>query len=199
LYPISYGLVMNGSTLTMDSLQRRMKAQHSLYRDAVATMDVDHVNHVHRPGDLPIAFSLFHIINMMDASFMLLTGAMPIWNEQWQSEVQMAIPDHGKHRTHAEMSEQRVGNYPALIRYMEEVFTRTETWLETIAPTELERVVIPPPFPPQVASTFSARVAGPAGITVLDGLECWIYQHGLRHMGEIEWARGMLGLGGMTS
>ncbi len=190
---------MDEATLTLDSLQRRMRALHSLYRDAVATMDIEQVNHVHRPGDLPIAFSLFHIVNMMDASFMLLTGAMPIWNAQWQSEVQMAIPDHGKHKTHAEMSEQRIGDYPALVRYMEEVFTRTETWLEAIAPTELGRVVIPPPFPPQVASTFSARVAGPEGITVLDGLECWIYQHGLRHMGEIEWARGMLGLGGMTS
>jgi hypothetical protein len=42
-------------------------------------------------------------------------------------------------------------------------------------------------------------VAGEQGITVLDGWECWIYQHGLRHMGEIELARGLVGLGGMTS
>ena len=45
----------------------------------------------------------------------------------------------------------------------------------------------------------SARVAGEVGITVLDAVECWIYQHGLRHMGEIEFARGLVGLGGMTS
>jgi hypothetical protein len=63
----------------------------------------------------------------------------------------------------------------------------------------LSRVVIPRPFPPQIASTFSARVAGEQGITVLDGVECWISQHGLRHMGEIEYVRGTLGLGGMTS
>jgi hypothetical protein len=50
-----------------------------------------------------------------------------------------------------------------------------------------------------VADTFSARVADEHGITVLDALECWIYQHGLRHMGEIELARGLVGLGGMTS
>ena len=35
--------------------------------------------------------------------------------------------------------------------------------------------------------------------TLLDATECWIYQHGLRHMGEIELARGLVGLGGMTS
>jgi hypothetical protein len=50
-----------------------------------------------------------------------------------------------------------------------------------------------------IASTYSARCAGPQGITVLDGFECWLYQHGLRHMGEIELARGLVGLGGMTS
>ena len=71
--------------------------------------------------------------------------------------------------------------------------------MEQLDPAELDRVVIARPFPPQIASTFSARVAGPDGITVLDGVECWIYQHGLRHMGEIELARGLVGLQGMTS
>ncbi len=68
-----------------------------------------------------------------------------------------------------------------------------------IDPAIFTQVLIPRPFPPQVASTYSARVAGEEGITVLDALECWLYQHGLRHMGEIELARGLVGLGGMTS
>jgi hypothetical protein len=79
------------------------------------------------------------------------------------------------------------------------VFDRTEAWLAVLDEDELHRVVITRPFPPQIASTYSARVAGDEGITVLDGIECWIYQHGLRHMGEIELARGLVGLGGMTS
>jgi hypothetical protein len=79
------------------------------------------------------------------------------------------------------------------------VFARTEEWLATLEVEELDRMVIRRPFPPEVASTYSARVAGPDGITLLDATECWIYQHGLRHMGEIELARGLVGLGGMTS
>jgi len=59
--------------------------------------------------------------------------------------------------------------------------------------------VITRPLPPQIGSTYSARVAGPDGITLLDASECWIYQHGLRHMGEIEHARALVGLQGMTS
>jgi DinB superfamily len=185
--------------MALDSLQRRMHAMHSLYDDAVATMDLDQVNHFEREGVLPIAFSLFHIVNMIDASFMLMTGAAPIWDEDWEARIRPAIADHGKHRTVEEMVHQRIGDYEAFQEYMSAVFIRTEEWLDKLDPDELDRIVVGRPFPPQVASTYSARVAGPEGITLLDAAECWIYQHGLRHMGEIELARGLVGLGGMTS
>jgi hypothetical protein len=74
------------------------------------------------------------------------------------------------------------------------VFWRTKTYLADLDPAELDHVVFTRPFPDQIASTFSARVAGEAGLTVSDGLECWIYHHGLRHMGEV-----LVGLQGMTS
>ena len=185
--------------LVLDSLQRRMRAMHSLYEDAVATMDLDQVNHFEREGVVPIAFSLFHIVNMIDASFLLMTGVPPIWDDSWEQKVRPAIADHGKHRTVDEMVHQRIGDYAAFRRYMAAVFARTEEWLDGLDPDELGRLVIARPFPPQVASTYSARVAGPEGITLLDAAECWIYQHGLRHMGEIELARGLVGLQGMTS
>jgi hypothetical protein len=187
------------SELVLDSLQRRMRALHSLYEDAVATMTLDQVNHFEREGVVPIAFSLFHIVNMMDASFLLMTGAPPIWDGEWVERVGMAIDDHGKHRTVEEMVHQRIGDYAAFQAYMRAVFARTEAWLDALDPAELTRVVITRPFPPQIADTYSARVAGPAGVTLLDAAECWIYQHGLRHMGEIELGRGLVGLHGMTS
>lgn len=187
------------SDLTLDSLRRRMAAMHSLYYQAVASMELEHVNHFEREGVLPIAFSLFHYTNMEDASFLLLTGIAPVWGPEWQSRVQMAIDDHGKHRTVEEMVHQRVGDYQAFKAYQREVFDRTETYLAALDPAEFARVVVERPFPPLVSETYSARVAGPEGITVLDGFECWLYQHGLCHMGEIELARGLVGLGGMTS
>jgi hypothetical protein len=176
-----------------------MRAMHSLYHQACDSMDAEHVNHFEREGVLPIAFSLFHIVNMIDASFMLMTGTMPIWNQEWQDKVQMGVNDHGKHRTVDEMVLQRIGDFEAFKEYMRAVFERTEAWLDGLEPEALDRVVVPRPFPPQIASTYSARVAGDDGITLLDATECWIYQHGLRHMGEIELARGLVGLGGMTS
>jgi hypothetical protein len=194
---------MAGSTLPdsllIDSLRRRMRAMHSLYYQAVGSMGLEHVNHVEREGVLPIAFSLFHDANVEDASFLLITGIPPLWNDQWQAEVAMAINDHGKHLTVAEMVHQRIGDYAAFREYQRAVFDRTEAHLDGMDPADLTRVVITRPFPPQIESTYSARVAGPEGVTVLDAFECWIYQHGLRHLGEIELARGLVGLGGMTS
>ena len=116
--------------LALDSLQRRMRAMHSLYDDAVATMDIDQVNHFEREGVLPIAFSLFHIVNMMDASFMLMTGTPPLWDDRWEARVRPAIADHGKHRTVDEMVHQRIGDYASFRDYMGLVFARTEEWLD---------------------------------------------------------------------
>jgi hypothetical protein len=185
--------------MLLDSLRRRMRTMHSLWYEAVDTMDLGHVNHFERAGVLPIAFSLFHYTNMQDASFMVLTGVAPIWGPGWQARVQMAVDNHGKERTVDEMEHQRVGDYEAFKAYQRVVFSRTEAHLETLTGDELRRVVVPRPFPPVIASTFSARCAGPEGVTVLDGFECWLYQHGLRHLGEVELARGLVGLGGMTS
>ena len=192
-------LTERSAPIVLDSLRRRMRAMHSLYEDACATMDLDQVNHYERDGVLPIAFSLFHYVNMEDTCFLLLTGTAPEWNEQWQQRVQPSIADHGKHRTVEEMVHQRIGDYDEFLSYMGTVFARTEGWLGQLPAEDLDRVVVTRPFPPQIASTYSARVAGPDGITVLDGTECWMYQHGLRHMGEIEHGRALVGLGGMTS
>ena len=187
------------NTLLLDSLRRRMRALFSLYEEATSTMSVEQVNHREREGILPMAFSLFHYINMIDSAFMLLTGQAPIYNDEWTKRIKPAIADHGKERTVQEMQFQQIGDYDAFIEYMNQVFKRIEEWLAELPLVELERVIFTRPFPPQIASTFSARVAGEQGITVLDGIECWIYQHGLRHMGEIELARSFVGLTGMTS
>ena len=185
--------------LILDSLRRRFRAMHSLYEDATATMTLDQVNHREKQRVMPIAFSLFHYVNMQDASFMILSGEPFICNEEILDAINPSIRDHGKHKTVEEMDVQQIGNYEAFIDYMNKVFARTETWLAQLDPAELDRVLLVRPFGPAIENTYSARVAGPDGLTVLDGIECWLYQHGLRHMGEIELARGFVGLEGMTS
>lgn len=185
--------------LILDSLCRRMRTMHSLWEDAVATMDLDQVNHVDREPVLPIAFSLFHFVQIEDGSATMLGAGPMVYDDGCAQRMGLAIADHGKHRTVDEMVHQRIGDYDAFKAYMAAVFAKTETWLAGLDPSTLTDVVVERPFPPTIASTFSARVAGEVGITRLDATECWIYQHGLRHMGEIEHARALVGLQGMTS
>ncbi|CAN5419348.1 hypothetical protein BH18ACT1_BH18ACT1_12410 [soil metagenome] len=185
--------------LILDSLRRRLRAMHSLWEEALATMDLDQINHVEREPVLPIAFSLFHLVNLEDTSATLLGAGPVVYDEGWGDRIGLTVLDHGKHRTVEEMVAQRLGDPDAFASYMCLVFAKTEAWLAALDPATLDDVVVARPFPPQIASTYSARVAGEAGITRLDATECWIYQHGLRHMGEIEHARALVGLQGMTS
>ncbi len=197
--PVAVSGVAMSDPIVLDSLQRRIRAMHSLYFDALSTMDIDQVNHFEREGVLPIAFSLFHIVNMIDVSFMLMTGTPPIWNDDWERRIHPAISDHGKHRTVDEMVGQRIGDYDEFQAYLRAVFSRTEEWLDHLDPAEFDRVVVARPFPRRSPAPTAPGWPDPKGITLLDATECWIYQHGLRHMGEIELARGLVGLGGMTS
>ncbi len=187
------------SELVLDSLRRRMRAMHSLWEQAVSTMDLEQVNHVEREPVLPIAFSLFHFVQIEDGSGVMLGAGPMIYDDAWAAKMGLSIADHGKHRTVDEMVLQRLGDLGAFREYMDLVFAKTESWLAGLDAATLSDVIVPRPFPPQIASTYSARVAGDDGITRLDGTECWIYQHGLRHMGEIEHARALVGLEGMTS
>lgn len=172
---------------------------HSLYYDACVTMSIDQVNAVTHPTTLPIAFSLVHQLLMEDGTLVFVGGPPPQFDEEWAQRLQLAIADHGKEKSVEEMMAQRIGNYQAFLQFQEKVFHATEEFVATLDPDSLNDVLIHAPYGPVIANTFSARVGGENGITRSDALECWIYQHALRHMGEIEHARALVGLGGMTS
>ena len=181
------------------SISRRLAAVHSLYFDACDTMTIDQVNHVELPRVLPIAFSLVHQVLIEDGSVVFAGGPLPQFNDDWAARMELALKDHGKERTVEEMMNQRIGNFAEFKNFQRLVFEATESFVATIEPTSFDDIVVPYPYGDGVANTFSARVGGELGISRSDALECWVYQHALRHMGEIEHARALVGLGGMTS
>jgi hypothetical protein len=181
------------------SLSRRLLAVHSLYLEACATMDLEQVNRVAVPGVLPIAFSLVHQVLIEDGSLVFLGGPTPQMSEAWATRMDLAINDPGKEKSVTEMMHQRIGNYEAFGDFQRLVFHATEQFVAMLDPSTFADVVVSHPYGPSVAQTFSARVGGEDGISRSDAIECWIYQHALRHMGEIEHARALVGLSGMTS
>jgi hypothetical protein len=181
------------------SLSRRLRAVHSLYLEACSTMDLEQVNRVIVPGVLPIAFSLVHQVLIEDGSVVFVGGPPPLMSETWASKMGLAINDPGKEKSVAEMMHQRIGDYESFLEFQGLVFRATEQFVDGVDPSTFSDVIVAHPYGPAVAQTFSARVGAEGGISRSDAIECWIYQHALRHMGEIEHARAMVGLSGMTS
>ncbi len=181
------------------SLLRRIRAMHSLYYDACATMTAAQVNAVTHEGALPIAFSLVHQVLIEDGSLLFAGGTPAKFDEHWKSRLKLSINDHGKARSVEEMMAQHIGDYQAFLEFQRLVFEATENFVRDIEPSSLSEIIVTFPYGPTLEHTFSARVGGEVGITRSDAIESWIYQHGLRHMGEIEHARALVGLGGMTS
>ena len=162
-------------------------------------MDLEQVNAVVAPTSLPIAFSLVHQVLIEDGTIVFTGGPAPQFSPRWAQQIDLGIDDHGKERSVEEMMGQRIGNYDSFLQFQGLVFAATESYVASIDPSSFDEVIVAAPYGPSVAHTFSARVGGERGITRSDALECWIYQHALRHMGEIEHARSLVGLSGMTS
>ena len=162
-------------------------------------MSPEQVNTVAHPQALPIAFSLVHQVLIEDGTLVFIGGPAPQFSPTWAERLDLGVPDHGKERSVMEMMDQRIGDFAAFCEFQQLVFRSTEAYVASLEPSTFSDVLVHAPYGPTIAHTFSARVGGDAGITRSDALECWIYQHALRHMGEIEHARALVGLGGMTS
>lgn len=188
------------AALLKDSLQRRIRGMHALWLEALATMSAEHVNHFERSGVLPIAFTVNHQIRLEDASCGLLAGRPALWSTgDWAKRTEVTVDDIGKDTTVAQMELQRIGDYDAFCEYAREVYSVTETWLDELPPDRLTEVLFGGAFPPFIQNAFIHRVVRDETVLMIDAIECWIYQHGIRHLGELEHARALVGLGGLTS
>jgi len=97
------------------------------------------------------------------------------------------------------MERLRFSDLDAWRAYQTAVIERTNTVVDSVTEEVLAEVLLPQ-LPPNMQQIFCAMVIGPgAPLRKLEVLECFIYQHGLRHMGEIEHGRALVGLRGMTS
>ena len=183
------------------SLRNRIRAMNVLWERAASDLTLEHVNHHEREGVLPMAFSFSHYIKAQDQSISrVFLGEEQLWiSAGWAQKVGVNIDALGREETVEEMQHLRFGDMDAWRAYQAEVIARTSRALESITAESLAQVLMPQ-LPPNMQNIFCAIVIGPgAPLRRLEVLECFVYQHGLRHMGEIEHGRALVGLQGMTS
>jgi hypothetical protein len=189
------------SAEVLQSLQRRIAAMHTLWQKAVSDVTLEQVNHRERAGVLPIAFSLYHYVRGEDntVSRWLLSDQSALWEVGgWAMRVGVNVPDARRGLSMAEAEQIRFSDLDAWRAYQSAVFTRTETELAALAPEHLSEVLFET-IPERLRGAFITFVVGATGPIRLEHvLECFVYQHGIRHLGEMEHARALVGLGGMT-
>jgi hypothetical protein len=189
------------SEMFVASLKNRVRALNTIWQRAVSDMTLDHVNHQERQAVLPIAFSLSHYMRAQDQA---VSGPFlreqPLWESgAWAARVGVTVDRLGREESVEEMEYLRFADFDAWRSYQSAVIDRTNDVLSTLDEAQLAEVLMPK-LPPNMQQIFCAIVIGPdAPLRKLDVLECFVYQHGLRHMGEIEHGRDLVGLKGMTS
>ncbi|MFQ5473488.1 MAG: hypothetical protein ACE5FA_11480 [Dehalococcoidia bacterium] len=192
---------MSDADIFVESLGNRIRAMNSLWERATSDLSLEQVNHHERDGVLPIAFSFSHFIQAQDQSISMFFLKQPtVWlSGGWAEKIGVAVDALGREETVEEMQQQRFSDLEAWKAYQSEVLARTDETLSALTVDLLAEVVIPQ-LPPNMQNIFCGIVVGPGNpIRKLEVLECFVYQHGLRHMGEVEHGRALVGLGGMTS
>ncbi len=188
-------------SMFVDSLRNRIRAMNILWERAASDLTLEQVNHHEREGVLPMAFSFSHYIKAQDQSVSrVFLREEQLWiSAGWAKKVGVNIDALGREETVEEMQHLRFGDMDAWRAYQADVTARTSNALESITAETLAEVLMPQ-LPPNMQNIFCAIVIGPgAPLRRLEVLECFVYQHGLRHMGEIEHGRALVGLKGMTS
>lgn len=184
----------------LDLLKRRMRVMNSLWERAVSDMTLEQVNHHERDGVLPIAFSLMHYMRSQDQSIsVIFLGQPPLWaTGGWAEKIGVSADFLGREESVETMQKLRFKDFGAYRAYQSEVIAQTDRVLDGLTVERLQEVFLPQ-VPENFKQTFMSMVVGEGPVHRAEILECFVYQHGLRHMGEIEHARALVGLGGMTS
>ena len=182
------------------SIARRIAAVHALWQQGVADLTADQVNHFERAGVLPIAFTLMHFVVGEDrnAAKYLGAGAL-LWDEQaWASRVGLVGEPPVRGTPMADAERIRLGDIDAWRAYQTAVFERTERALATLPLDRFAQKAMERPPADKLKGAFIALLVPEGDFNVSDVCEAYLFQHAVRHLGELEHARALVGLGGLS-
>ncbi|HEX4744276.1 MAG TPA: hypothetical protein VFW12_06355 [Candidatus Limnocylindria bacterium] len=182
----------------MNDVLARVRALHTLWQRGVADLSAEQANHVEREGVLPIAFTLVHYVRGEDANAIdVLDAKGLLWDEHApRFGHEGIIPARGSALADAERV--RIRDMDAWRAYQSAVFARTERLLASATGELLDRVMFDGQRPPSLKGGFLDAYVPEGPIRRRNAIEAWFFQHGSRHLGELEHARALVGLGGLT-
>jgi hypothetical protein len=171
---------------TRDLLRRSLVSMHSLLDKAVEGMTADQLNFRPQEGGVTAFFSLWHYVRTEDNIVNWVVQRKPtVWLEGGY-DVAMGLhrTSQGTGMTDEEASAVRIADVSKWDEYQRATWAATDAYLAAMSPEEFETVRV---------------TIKPVGeMSLWDGLFGMCLSHGYRHVGEIEYNRGVQGLGGLT-
>lgn len=181
-----------------DDLLARVRGMHALWERGVADLTADQINHVERPGILPIAFTLVHYVRGEDRNAVeLLDAPKMLWDDH-VAAIRFEGVDPRRGTPISEAERVRIGDVNAWRDYQRAVFARTEALLARATDALLDRLLFEGGRPAFLEGGFLGAYVSEGPIRRRNALEAFIFQHGSRHLGELEHARALVGLGGLS-
>ena len=167
-------------------LRSSLKSMHALLDKAVEGMTADQLNFRPSEGGVSGFFSLWHYVRTEDNIVNFVTQARPtVWlNGGYNEKFGLPRNSQGTGMTEAEANAVQVQDVKAWHGYQQGVWAATDAYLASMSPDEFN----------------SRRVTiKPLGeMSLWEGIYGVCLSHGYRHVGEIEYVRGVQGLGGLT-
>jgi DinB superfamily len=167
-------------------LRTSLHSMHALLDKAVDGMTAEQFNFRPQEGGVSAFFSLWHYVRTEDNIVNYVAQARPtVWLDGAYDEL-FGLPrtSQGTGMTEEQANAVQIHDVSKWIEYQQRVWDATEAYLASMSPAEFElrKVTIKPL----------------GEMSLWDGIYGVCLSHGYRHVGEIEYVRGVQGLGGLT-
>lgn len=172
---------------------------HRMWELGVSDLTAAHANHVERSGVLPLAFTLVHYVRGEDNSCVRLLGYDRLLWDEHVARIGFTGTPPRRGGPMDEAERVRIADLEAWRDYQARVFERTERALATLPASHLDVIHYEAAArPASLRGSFLEQLVPEGPITRRDAAEAFIYQHGIRHLGELEHARALVGLRGLS-
>lgn len=188
------------SVSSRERFLREVKELHRLWNLSTDDLTVEQMNYRERDGVLPIAFTLLHYVRGEDRLICQAVLDEPtLWEAgNWQERIGGNPLDIRRGDKVEEAQTASIGNAAAWKDYQNTVFTHTESILASLPDADFEAEKYPS-VPANYQASFVGRVVQDGeGVPLSVLLHSVIFQHGIRHLGELDHARALIGLKGVS-
>lgn len=156
-----------------------IRGMHGLYDRVLVDVTDEQANKVPEGGHQNLAFSLWHYVRTEDNVVQFVIQRKPtVWmRDGWDVKFGLDAKSQGTGFSDAEARGLRISGMADFRQYMADVFRSTEAYVAALTEEECARMVTVKPL---------------GEMSILQCMSGMVMTHGYRHLGEIEFAKGLV-------